>query len=380
MSEKTKKRKKTVSGFGNIRMRVNNTYEGSVLINGKRQYFYGKTEKSVRKQITAAIADNDKGKYYVNTNMTVGQWLDLWKDDYLPNIKANTRARYELDIRLHLKPGLGSIPLAGLTTQHIQSYYKKELKTLSAKSVRNLHGVLHQALEQAANNYLIKDNVSDKCVLPRKEQTEMHPLTDEALKRFLKAIQGHQYENLYIVTLFTGMREGEVLGLSWDNVDFDRGIIRIRRQLQKERAPGSGYHFTTLKNGKERIVQPAPYVMEVLKRVQENQRQDQALLQDRWSNPMNLVFTTRYGKHCAFATVYNNFKVIVASIGMPEVRFHDLRHTFATLSLQNGTDIKTVSESMGHATTAFTMDRYGHVSHEMMKNSADRMQNLIDNL
>lgn len=205
----------------------------------------------------------------------------------------------------------------------------------------------------------------------------MHPLTDENLKRFLDAIKGHPYENFYFVAVFTGMRQGELLGLSWDNVNLDRGTITVRQQLQRDRNQKKVYIMTSVKNGKSRIIQPAQSVMDVLRAEKEKQKQYMAKAGDLWNNEMNLVFTNEIGRRYATTTVFHQFKEIVRKLGLPEVRFHDLRHTYATLSLENGSDIKTVSASMGHATTAFTMDRYGHVSQAMLQDSAKRMENLI---
>lgn len=178
------------------------------------------------------------------------------------------------------------------------------------------------------------------------------------------------------------MRESEIIGLTWDCVDFDNGIITINKQLKRERQPkgGNEYRFDTLKNGKTRVISPAPAVFECLRRERAEQAKNRLKYGSAYNNEHNLVFTNEIGGHLSPVTVYGCFKRHVVAIGCPEVRFHDLRHSFATISIQNGDDIKTVSENLGHATVAFTLDVYGHVTEKMKRDSADRMQKFIDSI
>ncbi len=202
----------------------------------------------------------------------------------------------------------------------------------------------------------------------------------EEVSDFLKAIKGDRYQHLFFVDLFTGMRQGEVLGLTWDCVDFRKGVIRIEKQFRKNHSGESEYGFSSLKNGKIRIITPAPIVFDVLKKVRADQNRWKLQAGEAFNNELNLVFTNELGHYLCSMTVYEHLKRIVDSIGLGDIRFHDLRHSFATISLQNGDDIKTVSENLGHATVAFTLDVYGHVTDKMRKDSADRMQAYINSL
>lgn len=184
---------------------------------------------------------------------------------------------------------------------------------------------------------------------------------------------------MFYFDIFTGLRESEACGLTWDCVDFEKGTIRVYRQLLKTGVvDGKGvFDFAPLKNDRERTIEPAAQVMEHLRRVQRKQKEYRLLTSGAYSNPRQFVFTDEIGKPFHYHTMYTHFKQIVKKIGMPEVRFHDLRHTYATLSIQNGSDIKTISESLGHSTVSFTMDRYGHVSNQMRRDNAERMEKLI---
>lgn len=369
------------NGEGSIRKRSNGTWEARVSVGGKQKSIYGKTKTEVREKMTALQAQVDSGEYQEPSTMTVADWLTAWQRDYWGGLQQNTKRIYSDDLRLHIIPEIGGIPLAVLTATMVQRLCNKLMEQgLSAKTVHMIHGTLHAALDKAVHLELIKRNVADLCELPKVEKQEMHPLTVESLPLFLSSCRGDEYEALFFVDVFTGMRLGEIVGLTWDCVDFERGVIRVYRQLQRARRTGGEYGFTTTKNGKQRIIQPAPQVMDKLKRVKAQQAAWRLKAGEAWDNSMNLVFTNEIGGHVSDVTVRNHFKRIMQRINLPDVRFHDLRHTFATLSIQNGTDIKTVSETLGHATVAFTLDRYGHVSNVMRQSAAARMEQLISSL
>ena len=196
-------------------------------------------------------------------------------------------------------------------------------------------------------------------------------------KLFLNAVKGHPFELLYTFVLFTGLREGEALGLTWDRIDFMRGTILVSRQLQKEKKAGGAFLLVPLKNDKPRKITPAPWVMQLLRDRKLQQYEHKEKAGAAWDNPMNLVFTNELGGHLIPQTVVRHFKEIVASIGRPDARFHDLRHSYAVASLRSGDDIKTVQGNLGHATASFTLDIYGHVTDQMQQASAARMEAYI---
>ena len=204
----------------------------------------------------------------------------------------------------------------------------------------------------------------------------MHPLDEMQIGAFIQAVKGHRYEILYTVTLFTGLREGEALGLMWNCVDFEKGTILVDKQLQRQKKQHGDYIFLSTKNGKSRTITPASWVMDLLRVQQARQEQAQAQARDLWEDS-GLVFTNEVGHHLALHTVYKEFKKIVCSIGAPEVRFHDLRHSYAVASIRAGDDIKTVQGNLGHATASFTLDVYGHVTEHMKQASSAGMDAYI---
>ena len=336
----------------------------------------GKTQKEVSKRLKEATSAIDAGTYVAPTKMTVGQWLDIWEKEYLTGVKPATAYSYKATIRNHLRPKLGAIKLDALTPHVIQTLYNDLSQALSPKTVKNIHGVLHKALQKAVLNGYIRFNPAANCELPQWVRQEIKPLDEAQIKDFLAAATGSPYENLYIVTLFTGMREGEVCGLMWDCVDLKEGTLTVNKQLQYIRSSRGQYRMVPTKNSKGRTIVLPPYIIGILKREQKRQLENRLRYGECWENT-GFVFTDELGQHLKPQNVYREFKRIVASIGCPEVRFHDLRHSYAVAAIRSGDDIKTVQDNLGHATAAFTLDVYGHVTNEMKKDSANRMEKFI---
>ena len=373
------------NGEGTLRQRPNGTWEMRFLMpDGKRKSVYGKTQKQAREAMLNILAqeEHEQDKVAKSKGMTVSQWFDIWLSTYVKT-KPLTKARYEMDIRIHIKPALGQIPLADLEAPAIQFLYnQKEKDGLSLKSIKNLHSVIHTSLDKAVSLGYIRFNVSNMCNITKPPVKEMYPITDGDLVRFLGAIKESEYEDILFFMTFTGVRRAECVGLTWDCVDFNRSTIHIYRQWQKHPHLGekSIYGFEPLKNNKHRTFKAAKQVMDVLKRVKIRQDKQKLACGNGWHADHDFVFTHDDGEVYNADCVFKYFKRVVKGLGLENTRLHDLRHTFATLAIQNGTDIKTVSTSLGHATTAFTMDKYGHVSAAMENDCARRMENLISTL
>ena len=277
---------------------------------------------------------------------------------------------------------LGAVKLQALKAPQIQKMLNdlqrgtSGRKPLSAKTVRDIYGILHRALEQAVEVGYLRINPSDACKLPRVERAEIRPLDEAQTAAFLNAIHGQPFERLFIVDLLTGLRQGELLGLRWKDVDFDAGTVTVAQQLLKSKEKGGEYFFGSLKNDKTRLLTPVPSVMKALREQRRVQTEWRLKAGEFWEDS-GLVFTDELGHHLSHVTVRKHFKKAVESIGIPEARFHDLRHSFAVNSLQAGDNPKTVQENLGHATAAFTLDVYAHATERMKRDSANRMEALF---
>lgn len=314
--------------------------------------------------------------------MTVNEWLDIWLKDYQIGVKDSTAYLYERQAKLYLRPALGNIPLETLKAHTIQRLYNSLSQehdgqpALSVKTIKNIHGVLHKALQQAVLLNYIRYNPTTACVLPKIVKKEIHPLTDQQTAQLLNLLKGSKYEIPLTIDLFTGLREGELLGLMWDCVDFEKGTILINKQLRRSQRKGGTYYFSPSKNNKSRTLTPAPYVMKLLQAQKVQQAKQRLMAGPAWEDS-GLVFTNEFGRYVSYRAIFDSFKRIVRNIGALATRFHDLRHTFAVASIKSGNDIKTVQKNLGHATAAFTLDVYGHVTKQMKQDSAARMEQFI---
>ena len=377
--------KKRANGEGNIRKRDDGKgWEARFYDDrGKRHSVYGKTQAEVRKKLATAMADANHLDDEEAEELTVGQWLTIWQRDFLGNVKPGTAINYEMTLRVHVIPALGEIPLMSLKTPPIQRLYNQKLvEGLSPKSLKNFHGCLHKALDIAVRIGYIQKNPSSACILPRVTQAEIHPLDTPDLSKLMESMKGHEYEALITVAIFTGMRSGELLGLTWDCVDFENGLIRVCKQLVQPRKRGEKFRYGTLKNDKPRTLTPAPFVMDVLKAHKEKQKAQKLTAGSDWNDGgfPNLVFTHPDGSHLSQPTVWKILQKILTAAGLESHRFHDLRHTYVVNAFRAGDDVKTVQQNAGHYSAAFTLDRYAHVTETMHRESANRMQNFLEAL
>ncbi len=279
--------KRGANGTGSIRERTRRSkngkqikyWEGRVTVGfdpwtGKQiqRSVTGNTQKEVTQELNQRIHDMDIGEYVSPADLTVSEWLDDWAGNFLTGVKPRTKDSYRTTVETHLKPMLGKVVLQKLTPRDVQVCINRltegmeEEGGLSAKTVKNIHGVLHKALEQAvALGYLAK-NPATGTNLPRVMRKRIHPFTMEQVKKFVRICHGLRFGILFLVTLFTGAREGEILGLTWDCVDFDNDLITIEKQLQKVRKSGGKYRLVPTKTDKTRYIRVAPFVMDLLRK------------------------------------------------------------------------------------------------------------------
>ena len=392
---------RAANGSGTIRKRADGRWEalytaGYDPITGKqkKKSIYGKTQKEVRQKLVQVTADLDDGVYLEPTKMTLGDWLDVWLKEYTFDKKYSTVKSYKAQIKKHIRPALGKYKISQITPVLLQRFFNSlsepddKGKTLAPKNIKNVYIILSGIMEQAVENEMIKSNPCKKVKLPKVYKKQIKPFTDEQVKDLLEVISADEIYGPILKTItFTGLRLAEAIGLTWDCVDFEKGTLNINKQLVTRPQRDGGPILTTVKNGKPRILRPAPFVMQMLKiRYTEQimQRSRAAEAWEAWNTEEEhqkaFVFTTMTGDSLRPKRVYLHFKAAAKEIGAPDSRVHDLRHTYAVLSLQNGDDVKTVQENLGHSTAAFTLDVYGHVSDRMKQESAARMQNYINSL
>ena len=390
----TTKATKNAKGGGTIRKRSDGRWEARYTLGidpktGKQiqKSVYGKTQKEVRQKLTAITAEIDDGTYIPPDKTTVEQWLNIWLKEYMGDKKYGTVRNYKNACKYHIIPYIGQYRLSELKPYTIQALYNRlgreedDKKALSPKTIHNVHGVLSKALNQAVWNEMIRSNPAQLTTRPRKTRKEITTLSDVQIQKFGALVEQDNYRAILKFILFSGVRESEAIGLTWDCIDFDRGTIRIYRQMLKRTKEAGGYTLASLKNDKERLLTPPPMLLSMLKEQKREQVEQRMKAGPAWrgwnsveEQKTGLVFTTELGDHYCPQTVYAHFKKIAKQIGAEKANVHSLRHTYAVLCLQNGDDVKTVQSNLGHATAAFTLDVYGHFSETMKQDSANRME------
>lgn len=376
--------KRRANGEGSIRKRKDGRWEerytaGRDPETGKAVYknVLGKTQAEVKEKLKRAIEENAQLDFSRAGEYTVGQWMDVWFENCAKvKVRPSSHQTYRGYIDHHIKPYIGDIPLGKLTTLDLQRLYKNLLsggrverseaerqpKGLSPKTVRNINQVISSALTFAKEQKLIISNPTDGCSLPKLEHREMKTLTAEQLQSFLREAKESGVYEMYYIELATGLRRGELLGLKWEDVDLAAGTIHVRRQVARI-------------NGE--IVEAPLKTKNSYRTVSIGANAVGILMQQKKTTNSEYVFPSPKGGPISPDSVLHMLHRVLKRAGLPKVRFHDLRHTFASLALQNGVDVKTVSGMLGHYSAGFTLDTYAHVTTAAQRQAASTMGNVL---
>lgn len=349
----------------------------------KRKAVYGKTRKEAARKLTEAMAARDKGIVVDDKNLTVGAYLDSWLTDAVRGtIRESTYTRDKYLVENHIRPALERVKLKNLNALHIQGLYRDRLDSgLSASTVQKMHHVLHKALTQAVRWDLIARNPADNVKAPTPTRKEMHPLSAEQARTLLQtaAEADDRLQALYVLAIHTGMRCGELLGLRWEDVDLDSvyPTVRVRRTITRK-GKGGSYTFGEPKTqNSRRTIRLTQRATEALRshRAQQAREKLQAgpLYEDQ-----GLVFAGKGGGLINPSNLRNrSFKPLLKRTGLPQITFHDLRHTCASLLFQRNVHPKFVQELLGHASVAITLDTYSHMLPGMGGEAADAMSEAL---
>ncbi len=370
------------NGEGSIYRRKDGRWVGQYLVyttdGPKYRYIYGKTRADVSRKLTKAMADRDGGFVFDAGNLTVETYMARWLSDSVKGtVRISTYERHEQLFRGHIRPALGRVKLKSLTPAHVRGLITEKLNTgLAPGTVRKMHSTLHKALSQAVSDGLIPRNAAD-VKAPQPAPEEMRPLSEIEARAFLDAARelDDRFEALYMLAITTGLRRGELLGLRWDDADLERGTLRVGRALVRE----GGRHKlgeTKTRRGR-RQVNLTPRTVTALKTHRKRQLEERVRLAGLYED-RGLMFATNVGTPLNPENVVKrSFKPLLKKANLPEIRFHDLRHTCATLLLSKNVNPKIVSEMLGHANIAITLDTYSHVLPDMQESAVRALEDAL---
>ena len=346
------------------------------LDDGSRKTWYAKTRQEAAQILKATIRDRDSGLPVTTGNQTVAEYLMSWLEMTKHNVKPRTWKRRSEYVLLHAIPIVGKVPLVKLNAQHIQSLYAQKLdEGLSSTTVRHLHAVLHRALKAAMRLGLVQRNVTEMVDAPRMARHEMETFSPEEARRLLATAKGDRFEALYVLALSTGMRQGELLALRWREVDLNAFTLRVTATLQYT---PDGYVFAEPKTAySRRLVALSSIAVDALREHKLRQVEEQSRLGSAWHD-LDLVFPNTIGKPMdGIHLLQREYLPLLQKAGLKRIRFHDLRHTAATLLLLNGIHPKVVSEMLGHADVVITLKLYSHVLPHMQQEAAAAMDTTL---
>jgi integrase len=343
---------------------------------GKRRYFYGATQRDAQDKLRAAKRAIDDGLPVSSDRQKVGTFLTRWLAEVAePTVRPSTYILYRQLLSRHVIPTVGQLPLAKLSPQDLTGLYGTLSRSLAPRSVGHVHRVLHRALRDALRWGLVARNVCDAVSPPKVPRQEMHVLDPEQARTLITAVDGDPLEALYILAVTAGLRQGELLALKWRDLDADAGRLTVCRSVRWFTGLGSIEGQPKTKSGR-RSVLLAPLAVASLRRHRTRQT-EQRLRAIAWDD-LDLIFTNEVGRHIeATNLVRRSFRPLLERAELPAVRFHDLRHTAATLLLGQGVHAKIVSEMLGHSNIAITMDLYSHVTPTMQADAASKMEELF---
>lgn len=347
----------------------------------RRKYFYGQTRKEVADKVAELMSQIKSNTYVEPCKVTLYEWLCEWLEIYCkPELRMTTYVNYELYIHKHIKDSIGRYRLSELTTAKFQQYYNEKAKNgrldgkggMNPKSLRNMHNMLHKALDQAVNMDMMLKNPTTYAVLPKYPKKEMRFFTVEEQKQLQEAIKGDKLEMPILIALYTGVRQGELLGLKWKYVHLDlkgESYIRIVETINRVKNTDPSIPTKTVlvvnRPKTTHSMRTIPLLPNIARRLAEYKAEQECIRKEKGFPYNDYVFTATNGMVLDPRDFQRDYKLLLKRNGIREINVHGLRHTFATRALESGMSPKTLSKILGHSSVGFTLDTYAHVTDEL---------------
>jgi integrase len=367
--------KKRGQGEGSIFKRKNGLWVAQITIQGKHVSKSSKSKSECREWLKKTRSQVDNGLTLSGAQTSLAIFLREWLTLSASSVRPKTIDQYGQIVRQHIVPDLGMIKMKDLHARQIQALYSKKMESgTSARTVLLIHAVLRRALNYALRSGMIGTNPVLAVIRPKSKRKEMKTLSDSQVRTLLSFAEGDRFEVLFWLAVTTGLRQGELLGLKWSDVDWTGRRIGIQRQVQRLRG---GLVFSEPKTAAgRRVIALGVLTIEKLRRHQNLQTEERQAAKHYWKEN-DMIFPSSTGTPMDPSNLYHNFKRMLKEAGLPDIRFHDLRHTAATLMLQQGTHPKIVQERLGHSDISMTLNTYSHVLPGMQDEAAGKLDELL---
>ena len=374
------------SGDGMVRKRTDGRWEGRIVVGHKsdgRPIFrsaFGKSQREVMQKLHQLIDVYRGAELDENSRLTLGEWLDRWLDVKGETLRVGTMNKYRHYVESYIKKYIGEKKVSSLSTTEVQKFYNKiksegrvretreHGKEMSDSMVRSIHMMLHEALEDAVREHLAVKNATDGTTVPRQHHKPMQVLGDSGLEKFIASLDGDAWHDFFYTEITTGLRRGEICGLRWSDFDEKSGTLRVCRSISVAKGGELSVGETKAESGERMMILP-PSTSKLLA-----ERNKSAA--SEWIFPQMLDANKPTSPNAA----YTKLKSLLKKSGLPDIRFHDLRHTFATHALAAGVDEKTLSGILGHTNASFTLDTYTHVTPEMRERASNIVGGALNDL
>jgi len=381
---------------GSITKRKDGRWQGYVIVGyniatgkPKKKYFYSNLRKEVQRKIEDTREKVKTQTYRDTTKITVAEWFTTWLHDYMKtSLRKTTWDSYRYQVDGHIVPNLGHLRLIELQTNHLQRLYNEKLISgrldnrdggLSPKSVRYIHTVIHSCLEQARKENKIIINPASAVKLPKYVKPEIGYMNTDEIRQFLAYAKESKFFTAFYLALTTGMRRGEILAIRWQDVDLVNNKVSVNQSLVRVKEGGLIFQEPKTKLAK-RTINISKHLSELLHEQKEKQSDFIKVEGDNYKSELNLVFCNNLGEPICPRNFTRQFERLIIKAGVKKIPFHAVRHTFATICLQEKVDIKTIQENLGHHSSSFTMDVYSSVTDKMKRDASDKVDTLIDSL
>jgi integrase len=361
---------------GTVYKRKDGRWCAQVSLNGRRITKYGKTQKECRDWVNLTLDKIDHGLTFDGAQVSLQQYMESWLSGKVLARRPSTVRNYRRYINLYILPALGRMRLQAILPAHIrQLYLRMQAEGKGSRTIQLVHSTLHCAFAQAVKEGLIGHNPLDAVERPKVETKRFDIFTEKQARLFMKTAKGHPLEALFFLALTTSMRKGEILGLMWTDVDWEKSVLRVKRQLQPVSYEGGALVPTKTKSGRRHIM-VGKVAIALLKEHRERQEMQKVVAGNRWQEH-GMLFTTSVGTYIDQTKVSREFKHILSENGLPDIRFHDLRHTSISILLDIGTPVNTVQRRAGHSKASVTTDIYGHVMAHSQDAAAENIEEIV---